>query len=751
MDRELLLEIGCEELPASWLPGLTIQIGDVVVAQLNERRLPPEAPAETYSTPRRLAVRIARLAERQADLEEMITGPPVSASFKPDGTPTPAAAGFAAKNGVEVGALERIETPRGVYLAFRKKVRGKTAVDVLPDVLRGTLRGLSFPKAMHWDAMLDDGKGDLLFGRPIRWLLFTYGGRVVPFTIARTPAAQGGLVQDVSTAAVTYGHRFLTTSGRAGRAIKVRSFDEYRAKLLENFVILEREERHNKIARELDAKAQRLQGRVSRTVRAESELLQEVPDLVEYPSVVAGTFSPEFLELPEEVLTTTLIHHQHYFPVEAEDGTLKNAFLAVTNTAPDNERTIARNAERVVTARLRDARFFWQTDIKTPLESRLDRLGTLLFHKKLGSYREKTDRVERLARTIASNYLHLSDELAASAAHAARLSKVDLTTDMVREFTELQGKMGGIYARVEGLPEEVWKAIYYQYLPLGVEADAPPSKAQLGKAALTWVAVSLADKLDTIAGLFAAGERPTGSRDPYGLRRASHGVLKILVDLKGPTGASLRLSLGDVLKAAGEAFADKDEEWAVRLPKFLLERLAYVLEQRGFDRRNVRAVTSNDRSLDELRPADELKKLEVLPDFVETDEFLTLARAFKRVRNIGKGYQATALELEHENLEHLLTEPAEAELLAEFKARRPVIEGAIERGDDFRLAFSEAAKFGPAVERFFKDVLVMTDDQSLKAARLRLLKRLELLILKLADISEIVAEERPSAGPESAA
>ena len=251
-------------------------------------------------------------------------------------------------------------------------------------MLGGTLRGVAFPKLMHWDATLEDGRGELLFGRPIRWLLFIYGGRVVPFAITRTPAAQTGQVQDVPTGAVTYGHRFLTTSGRAGRAIKVRSFDEYRARLLENFVILERGERHNKIARELDAKAQRLQGRVSRTVHSESGLLLEVPDLVEYPSVIAGTFALEFLELPDEVLTTTLIHHQHYFPVEAEDGKLKNAFLAVINTEPDNERTIARNAERVVTARLRDARFFWEADRKVPLESRIERLGTLLFHKKLG-------------------------------------------------------------------------------------------------------------------------------------------------------------------------------------------------------------------------------------------------------------------------------------------------------------------------------------------------------------------------------
>src|SRR5262249_20799126 len=278
--------------------------------------------------------------------------------FKPDGTPTPAAAGFAAKQGVDVAALERVTTPKGEYLAFRKRLRGKAAIDVLPAVLGGLLRGLAFPKAMRWDAQLEDGRGDLLFGRPIRWMLFLYGGRVVPFTIPRSAAAQTGQVQDVSTGAVTYGHRFLTTSGRAGRAIKVRSFDEYRARLLENFVILERSERHNKIARELDAKAQRLRGRVSHAAQADSDLLREVPDLVEYPSVVAGTFAVEFArDLPEEVLVTTLVHHQHYFPIEGDDGRLLPAFLAVINSEPDNEKTISRNAERVVTARLRDARF----------------------------------------------------------------------------------------------------------------------------------------------------------------------------------------------------------------------------------------------------------------------------------------------------------------------------------------------------------------------------------------------------------
>src|SRR5687767_231812 len=505
MDRELLIEIGCEEIPASWLPGLTRQIGTHLEARLKELRLTPEAPTETFSTPRRLTVRLAKLSERQSDFEELVTGPPVSAAFKPDGEATPAATGFAKKYGVEVSALERHETPKGAYLAHRVHQRGKATVDVLADVMTGVLRSMTFPKQMRWDAFLEDGRGDLVFARPIRWLVLLYGGRVVPFVIRRTELAQGPNVQDIRTAANTYGHRFLTTSGRAGRAITVKTFEDYQARLLENFVILERSERESKIRRDLEAHARKLGGRVSGLVASQSSLLQEVPDLVEYPSVVAGHFPVEFLQLPEEVLTTTMIHHQHYFPVVDEEGRLKPAFLAVTNTQGERPEIIARNSERVLTARLRDARFFWDEDRQATLESRIDRLATILFHKKLGSYREKAERVASLASWIAAEAFKQPDA-AAHAELAGRLSKADLATDMVRELTELQGAMGGIYARDEGMGEDIWKAIYYHYLPVGVEADAAPSKNQLGRAAVVWAAVSLADRLDSVAGMYSAGE-----------------------------------------------------------------------------------------------------------------------------------------------------------------------------------------------------------------------------------------------------
>ena len=734
MDRELLIEIGCEEIPASWLPGLTQQVARHLDARLKQARLTSDSAAESYSTPRRLTARVAKLAERQTDHEELVTGPPVSAAFKPDGEATPAATGFAKKYGVEVGALERSDTPKGTYLAYRVRQRGKATVDVLADVMGGLLRDLTFPKQMRWDAYLEDGKGDLVFARPIRWLILLYGGRVVPFVIRRTENAQGPLVQDIRSGPNTYGHRFLTTSGRAGRAIKVKTFDDYQARLLENFVILNREERESRIRRELETHARRLGGRVSGLVAAQSSLLQEVPDLVEYPSVIAGHFPVEFLQLPEEVLTTTMIHHQHYFPVVDEEGKLKPAFLAVTNMQSEKPEVIARNNERVLTARLRDARFFWDADRKVTLESRIDRLSTILFHKKLGSYREKADRVAALAEWIARDAFQKPDA-AAHAALAGRLAKADLATDMVREFTELQGTMGGIYSREEGRPEQVWKAIYYHYLPVGVEADAPPSRQQLGAAALTWAAVSLADKLDSVAGMFGAGERPTGSRDPLGLRRQAQGAVKILADLPDLTGVTSRIELWDLVTQAASSWApSEDSRHALRT--FLRERVIYLFEQRGFDVRNIRAVVP--QSLERFDMVEARKKLEALAQMSGSEALRGVATLFKRVKNITREVVAGA-SASSEELKRSLKEPAELALLSEVEARAPGIQRAAQRAE-YREAFAAIAALQPVVAKFFDDVLVMADDEKVRTARLALVARLRDLILDIADISEIVTE-----------
>ena len=733
MDRELLIEIGVEELPAAWLPGLTTQLGDRLEARLKELRLAPGAPVETYATPRRLTARLARIAERQEDLEEVVTGPPVSAAFAADGEPTPAAVGFARKHGVGVADLGRTQSERGEYLTFLKRQRGKSAIDTLPEVLGGLLRDLAFPKQMRWDATLDDGR-EFVFGRPIRWLLFLYGGRVVPFTIGRAANAAGSQVQEVQSGALTYGHRFLATSGRAGRSLKVRSFDEYQARLKEHFVVLDHAERRDRIARDLEGHARRLNGRVA--LKNNHSLLDEVADLVEFPGVVAGFFDPAFLSLPEEVLATTLVHHQHYFPVLSDRGELKEAFLAVVNTQPRDERPIAKNAERVVTARLRDARFFWESDRKAPLASRLDRLHTLQFHKKLGSYRDKAERIEKLASWIASDAFGRPDA-SAHAAQAARLAKADLTTEMVFEFPELQGTMGGIYAREEGQPEEVWKAIYHHYLPVGIEADAPPAREALGAAAVTWAAVSLADKLDTVVGLAAAGEKVTGSRDPFAMRRNANGVFRILLDLPELAGITREIALAPLI-AQSRALLGLEPQAEDEYPAFVYERLLSALAQRGSPIEVVRAVAApadGRRTVNwRISPLRARRLAESLQRLRTSEDFQALAVLFKRVKNIAKELpDVPALDRD------ALTEPAERALLDELDRRRPAV-GAAAASAEYTSALTEIAALRPVVDRFFNEVFVMADDARVRTARLTLMANLRDLVLDLADISEIVPQ-----------
>jgi glycyl-tRNA synthetase beta chain len=374
------------------------------------------------------------------------------------------------------------------------------------------------------------------------------------------------------------------------------------------------------------------------------------------------------------------------------------------------------------------------------LSAFVDRLDTVLFHKRLGSYRAKAERVSQLASWVCDHVLGRPG-LASAAAEAGRLCKADLATDMVRELTELQGTIGGIYARDDGTPEEVWKAIYYHYLPQAVEADAPPTKTQLGRAAVTWGAVSIADKLDTLVGMFSAGERPTGSRDPYGLRRAAQGLVRTLLDLPELTGIDRGPRLGALIDRAAEARDGDRAEWRAALDAFLLDRVRYVLEQRGSDVRNVRAVTHG--AVADLSPLFVRRLLGVLPEFTETEDFRRLALVFKRVRNIAKQMaddEFDRLVPEVGTVTSRLTEPAEKALVQEVVARRGTITFAADSGTGYREALAEAAKYGPSVATFFDDVLVMAEDPTIRQARLFLMKALERQILRLADVSEIVQE-----------
>ncbi len=742
MDRELLLEIGCEELPASWLPALTEQLAQKLGQRLRDFRLGTDGPVETAATPRRLTAHIAKVSERQTDLEEAVSGPAVAAAFAADGSPTPAALGFAKKYNVDVGDLGRVQTPKGEYLSAVRRERGRAAVDVLPDVLGATLRDLAFPKQMRWDAWIDDGRGEFTFGRPIRWLLFLFGGRVVPFVIRRSPAAQSSLVQDIRTGALTYGHRFLALSGRPGRSVKVRSVNDYRQRLGEHFVLLEHQERHDRLVRELDAHARRLGGRVA----SNTALLHEVADLVEYPSVVAGVFPGEFLALPDEVLVTTMIHHQHYFPVMDEQQKLLPAFLAVTNIEVEQPQKIAINAERVLTARLRDAQFFWEADRRTPLASRLARLDTLLFHKALGSYAAKAARLEQLARAVVLEAFGGTPEQAEAAATAGRLAKADLTTDMVREFTELQGAMGGIYAREEGLDEAVWKAIYHHYLPVGVEAQQPPSAAQLGDAAITWAAVSVADKLDTLVGLFTAGEQPTGTRDPFALRRAAQGLVKVLVDLPELTGVTRHVALDALVAAAQRGYAAQlpDLDVAAKtgaLGAFLVDRLRFLFEKRGARADELAAVLPEGQGIAGLSPLSARQRIEAVRAVRPSEDFEPLAVLFKRVTNIVKDVPPAAPGARDlAAVRAALQEPAELALLDALEQRGAAIAAAVGQADYTR-ALQEVAALRPAVDRFFTEVFVMVDDARVREARLALLAALRDTVRAIADLSFIAGPQ----------
>jgi glycyl-tRNA synthetase beta chain len=431
-----------------------------------------------------------------------------------------------------------------------------------------------------------------------------------------------------------------------------------------------------------------------------------------------------------------MIHHQHYFPVVDDNGKLMPAFLAVTNVEVDNPRKIAVNAERVLLARLRDARFFWDADRRRPLEDRLARLDTLLFHKALGSYRAKSERIERLAGWIASEALG-QPEQAGHARTAGRLAKADLTTDMVREFTELQGTMGGIYARGEGQPDAVWKAIYYQYLPVGVEAQGPPTRDQLGAAAVAWAAVALADKIDSVVGLFSAGERPTGTRDPFGLRRQVQGALKILVDL--PELAALRAPVAVdalVARAAGELGLSDATAFAADLASFVKDRLRHLFAQRGyaFDEIEAALGATDDAGLSPLRTR---WRLEAIRAARGSSDFGTLAELFKRVKNIAREISPQPLPEYAVALDRdALTEEAERALLAEFDRRAPAIRAAL-AASDYGRAMAETGAFREPVHRFFTEVFVMVDDPWVRNSRLMLLVHLRDLVLGIADISQL--------------
>ncbi len=469
-----LVEIGTEEIPDWMIQPALKQLGELFEGLLADNKLGGKV-TWLDATPRRLVLKAEGLPQRQPNSADLVTGPPKSAG---EG----AAAGFARKLGVEVSALKVVKTAKGEYLAYRKKVQGRRTLDILAEALPGLILKIYFPKTMYWT-----GKGGPRFIRPIRWLVALLGTRVVPFELA-----------GVKSGNVTTGHRQL-----GKKKIRV-TIDNYQQQLRENCVLVSAAERKAKIESEIP-------------VQPDPSLLNTLVYLTEYPTAIEGSFDQQFLSLPEEVLITVMKHHQRYFSVAGPDGKLAPRFIAVMNTKADPDGLVRKGNERVLRARFNDARFFWDFDEKKKLAERVDDLAHVTWQAQLGSYLEKTKRVVELVRELGGSE---------QAQRAALLAKCDLTTEMVKEFTELQGVVGGLYARAQGEPEEVWRAIYDHYKPESME-DAIPATPE-GRL------VSLADKLDTLRGCFGVGLIPSGSKDPFGLRRAAQGVVKILVEGKLP-------------------------------------------------------------------------------------------------------------------------------------------------------------------------------------------------------------------------
>ncbi|MBL8295003.1 MAG: glycine--tRNA ligase subunit beta [Bryobacterales bacterium] len=662
-----LLEIGAEEIPDWMIVPALDHLRGAFEKLLADNRLSGKVDW-VDATPRRLVLKANGLPAGQADSEEVVSGPPKSAG---EG----AAQGFARKNGATVDQLETVTTPKGEYFAYRKKIAGRATKDILTEQLPSLILGIPWPKAMYWTT-----KGSPRFIRPLRWLVTLLGKEVVPVEVSGVVAGE-----------FTQGHR--TAAGRkaAGKPIKV-SVSNYEAKLAAAKVLVRASERRQRIEIGI---AQLLDGKPF-AIKPDPALLDTLVYLTEWPTPILGSFSESYLSLPAEVLVTVMRHHQRYFSVENPDGTLAPHFIAVMNVGGDPEGWIVSGNERVLRARFNDARFFWDVDQQKTLRDRVESLAHVTFQAKLGSYLDKTNRVVDLVRALGGD---------ANAERAALLAKTDLTTDMVKEFTELQGVVGGLYARAQGEPEAAARAIYEHYKPVSMEDSIPSTRA--GQVA------ALADKLDTLRECFRVGLIPSGSRDPFALRRAAQGVVKILVE------GELDVKLDSVL--GGDT----------ALVEFFQDRLRYYFREiRGFAYDEINAAMACDWG--QLK--DLASRLEALKAVRPTANFEPLAASFKRIRNILK--QAGVASGNPVN-EALLEEGPERELYLSFQRVR---EEARE-SSGYRGSLEKIAGLRPAVDLFFDKVLVNVEDAAVRNNRLALLDAILRESSSIADFSEIVTNE----------
>ncbi len=682
MAEDLLFEIGCEELPASFVEGALAALPTLVGDKLAALRL-AHGGIRALGTPRRIAVLVSGLAGHQPDLEEEVMGPPASAAYK-DGKPTKAAEAFAQKLGVAVDALESVETPKGAYLRGVRREKGRPAMELLPATLLELVRAIPFRKSMRW------GSGSLAWGRPIRWLCAIYGAAVVPV-----------VVEGIVCSASTWGHRFL----HPGK-IQLSAAGSYIDMLRRARVIVCPVERREVMNARLQAKAQELGG----VLIEDAFLVGENVSLVEDPQVVAGAFEREFLEIPEEVILEVARGHQRYFGVRAADGTLMPRYLAVVNTAEAPE-LIVRGNDRVMRARLSDAHFFLKTDKKQPLVSRRAGLSGVVFQQKLGTMLEKAERIESLACALGEK-LGVDAATSDVAQRGAHLAKCDLVSLMVGEFPELQGSVGRSYALAQGEDAAVADVIREHYRPKGAHDEPAPTVAS--------ALVALADRLDTLVGCFGIGLKPTGTADPYALRRACLGVLRTLL----ARGLDLRVS--DAVALAKGAYATQGKALALpdeELATFFRDRLRGVLvEAAPTDAVEAALGVASDRPLDARARAVAIATLDAATR-------AKVGEVFKRATNIAK----EAPEGEPQRG----PEPLDGVLFDRFFEQKDAIESACASGE-YGVAFARIAELAPVLSEYFQAVLVMAEDLEVRANRLRLMRAISITCSSLARL-EVLA------------
>jgi glycyl-tRNA synthetase beta chain len=703
----LLVELGCEEIPARFLDGARDDFGRHLLSALEEERLlpPSSQAARWYSTPRRLTVWVPEVFRKQPDVVEEVVGPPVKVGLDAAGKPTRAAESFAAKNAARLGDLVEVTTPKGQYLALRKTHRGRAALELLAEILPSVITGLSFPKSMYWVA-----KSGPRFVRPIRWIVALLGerqqARTVPFQIAGVKAGN-----------VTYGHRIL---GRG--ALRVQSFEDYTKKLRQAGVELDPEKRREKLRAQLKVLLE-----VLHLNPVEDRWLEDwIVNSTEWPTAIIGGFDKRYLHLPREILVTVMRDHQKYFAVEDGEGNLQPRFVAVLNLDGDRKGRIRAAHERVLSARFADAEFFWNADQKLKLQDRRPLLERVTYNAELGSYGEKARRMKAIAQEVCHVLVGkglMSEGAAEQAERAVELAKCDLTTQMVQEFPELQGIVGGLYAAAQGEPSQVSEAIYDHYLPQGAEDHCPRS--------IIGALVSLADKLDDVVGGFAVGHEPTGSSDPFALRRQGNGLIKVLVENSLPI--PLHLLVQQVLNGMVIEWRRPQLEVYSGVVEFLGERLRYYLESvRGLRYDTVRAVMAAGWDV----PADALRRAEALEAIRGSEDFAALSAAAKRIKNI-LTKSATSTDWQPGEVDaSIFTEGPERDLYAAYGSAASA-SGEFAAIGEYRKALEVIASLRPAVDRFFDKVLVMAEDPLVRQNRLRLLGKLDELFSGIARFAEI--------------